>query len=412
MSHKVTICALIATTYLVAGAQAADTDQSIFTFNGFGTLGLVHSSDDQADYVSTLVQPNGAGYSRSWSASVDSLIGGQVTANITPQLAAVVQLVAQQNYNNSYWPHVEWANIKYQFTSDFDLRIGRIVQPTFMLSDFREVGYANPWVRPPTEVYSLNPITYVTGADASYRLHMGDVTNTLQANYGRNQSVSFPADSHFDASSLWGIFDTTEYGAALLHLCYVDARSSLVSPADALFNAFSQLGPQGTAIAQEYDSINKTVTLLSVGASYNPGQWFAMGEWARSRSDSFIGVSTGWYVSGGYRVGKFTPYLTYAQVTERIRSAAGLNVSELPISLQPIAAALNGGLDATLASRPVQYTSSAGVRWDFAKNLDLKLQFDRMDTGAASPGTLINIQPGFTSGTVVYLISAAVDFVF
>jgi hypothetical protein len=95
-----------------------------------------------------------------------------------------------------------------------------------------------------------------------------------------------------------------------------------------------------------------------------------------------------------------------------MRSAPGLNVSELPVSLQPIAAALDSGLDAAIASRPVQYTSSAGVRWDFRKNLDLKLQVDRINLGSDSPGTLINIQPGFSSGSVVYVVSAALDFVF
>jgi hypothetical protein len=412
MSKNITVAALIAMTFCATGAYAADTDQSIFTINGFGTLGLVHSSDDLADFVSSSFEPNGAGYSRAWSASVDSLIGGQVTANITPQLTAVVQLVAQQNYNDSYWPRVEWANIKYQFTSDFDVRIGQIVQPTFMLADSRKVGYVNPWVRPPTEVYSLNPITSLTGLDASYRLHLGDVTNTVQANYGRNLSFQFPAYSHLDASPVWGVFDDMEYGSARMHLAYVATRITLTSPADALFDAFGQFGPQGVAIAQTFETVDKSVRFLSIGASYNPGQWFAMSEWARFGSNSYIGTSTGWYVSGGYRLGSVTPYLTYAQVTERMRSAPGLNVSELPVSLQPIAAALDSGLDAAIASRPVQYTSSAGVRWDFRKNLDLKLQVDRINLGSDSPGTLINIQPGFSSGSVVYVVSAALDFVF
>ena len=403
---------MIAAALYAGGAHADNAGQSMFSFNGFGTLGVVHSSEDNADFTTTNFQPNGAGYSRSWSASVDSLIGGQVTANLTPQLSAVLQLVAQQNYDNTYWPHVEWANIKYQFTPDFDVRIGRVVEPTFMLSDSRQVGYANPWVRPPTELYTLNPITNLDGVDASYRLHLGEVTNTLQANYGRNLSFRFPARTRLDASYAWGIFDNTEYGAALLHLGYQDSTLTLQSATAALFDAFRQFGPKGAAIADAYEVVDKSVTLLTIGASYDPGQWFAMGEWVRSRSESLIGVTTGWYVSGGYRVGKFTPYLTYAQVTERITSAPGLSVSDLPASVAPIAAALNSGLSAVLASRPVQYTSSVGVRWDFMKNIDLKVQFDRMNLGAGSAGTLINIQPGFQPGSTVYLFSAAVDFVF
>jgi hypothetical protein len=123
-------------------------------------------------------------------------------------------------------------------------------------------------------------------------------------------------------------------------------------------------------------------------------------------------VTTGWYVSSGYRVRMFTPYLTYAQVTERAPSAPGLSVVGLPAYLVPAAAALNAGLDQLLASRPVQYTTSIGVRWDFMKNFDLKVQLDHMNLGAGSAGTLISTQPGFQPGSTVYLFSAAVDFVF
>jgi hypothetical protein len=401
------------TMWYPAPATAEDFGGSMFSFNGFGTVGVVNSSDDKADFVASLLEPNGAGYSRSWSASVDSLIGAQVTANLTPQLTAVLQLIVQQNYDKTYWPRVEWANIKYQFTPDFDLRIGRMVLPTFLVSDSRKVGYSNPWVRPPVEVYSLNPIAALDGVEASYRLHLGEVTNTLQSSYGRNVSIQFPAGAHVDAPYQWGIFNDTEYGAALLHLSYVLSPITLNSASTAaLFDAFRLFGPQGAAVAEDFEVVDKSVTVLTIAGSYDPGQWFAMGEWIRTRCECFIGVTTGWYVSGGYRVGAFTPYLTYAQVTERTTSAPGLSLSAVPAYLAPTVAALNAGLNELLASRPVQYTSSMGVRWDFMKIFDLKVQLDRMNLGAGSTGTLLNIQPGFQPGSTVYLFSTAVDFVF
>ena len=94
----------------------------MFSFSGFGTLGLVHSSEKHADFTSSQLKPDGAGYSHNWSADVDSLIGGQVTARFTPKLSAVVQVIAEQNYDNSYRPHVEWANLQYQFTPEFSVR--------------------------------------------------------------------------------------------------------------------------------------------------------------------------------------------------------------------------------------------------------------------------------------------------
>ena len=185
MSYKLTPIALLAMALYAAGARADDPGTPMFSFSGFGTLGVVHSSEDNADFTSSVFKPNGAGYSHTWSADVDSLIGAQVTANLTPQLSAVLQVISEQNYDNTYRPHVEWANIKYQFTPDFSVRVGRIVLPGFLVSDYRKVGYANPWVRPPLEVYSLVPITNNDGVDASYRLHFGEFTNTVQGAYGR-----------------------------------------------------------------------------------------------------------------------------------------------------------------------------------------------------------------------------------
>jgi len=383
----------------------------MFAFNGFGTAGVVHSSEARADFTASDFEPNGAGYSRSWSASVDSLIGGQVSATLGPRLSAVVQLIAQQNHDNTYWPHVEWANIKYLLTPDLSVRVGRIVMPTFLDSDSREVGYGNPWVRPPTEVYSANPITSVDGLDASYRLHLGGVTNTLQANYGRNLSFEFAAGSKFDARYVWGIFDRAEYGPTLVRVGYLSSDITLNSAA-ALFDGFRQFGPQGAAIADMYEIVGKSSSILTLAASYDPGQWFVMGEWATSRSESFLGTSTGWYVSGGHRAGAFTPYLTYAQITQRRNFSPGLSIAGLPAYLAPVAVALNTGLNDALNSRPDQYTLSIGMRWDFMKNLDLKLQFDRIDLGAGSAGTLVNPQPGFQPGSTVFLFSSVVDFVF
>jgi hypothetical protein len=394
-----------------ACADVQGPDGSTFSFNGFGTAGVVHSNEDKADFTASDFEPTGASYSRSWSASVDSLIGGQLSATFTPQFSAVLQLIAQQNYNDTYWPHMEWANIKYLFTPDLSVRVGRIVMPTFLDSDSREVGYSNPWVRPPTEVYSANPITNLDGLDASYRLHLGRVTNTLQATYGRNLSFRFAGGSKFDARYAWGIFDDAEYGAALVRVGYLSSDITL-NDGTALFDAFGKFGSQGAAITNQYDIVDKSTSILTLAASYDPGQWFVMGEWATSRSESFLGASTGWYVSGGRRVGQFTPYLTYAQITQRSNSSPGLNLAALPANLVPAATALNADLNEVLNSRPDQYTWSIGMRWDFMKNFDLKLQLDRINLGAGSAGTLINVQPGFEPGSTVFLISSVVDFVF
>jgi hypothetical protein len=152
---------------------------------------------------------------------------------------------------------------------------------------------------------------------------------------------------------------------------------------------------------------------VTVGASYDPGDWFAMSEWTRISSHSFLGVNTAWYATVGYRLGKLTPYLTSSQITAPAVSNSGLAAAGFPPELAGTVTALNAGLDAVLDStHHVQRSLSIGGRWDFVKNVDLKVQYDHMRIGADSTGTLINIQPGFQPGGTVNVFSTTVDFVF
>lgn len=398
-----------------AVASSDDPSTPMFSFGGFGTLGVVHSSNEQADFTTTEFKPNGAGYSHSWSADVDSLIAGQVTANITSKLSAVLQVISEQNYDNTYTPHVEWANIKYQFTPDLSVRIGRTALPIFMLTDSRQIGYATPWVRPPVEVYRLVPVTSNDGADASYRMALGAATNTLQVTAGRSDA-KFPNSGAFGAVTAQSrdvatFVDTFEKGFTTVHLNY--GRAHITLPAfDELFDAFRQFGAQGIAIANKYDVNKRLATFLGMGANYDPGNWFVMSEWGEIKTDSALGDNAGWYVSGGYRFAKFTPYITYAKVkADSNTSDPGLDVTELPASLAGLATGLNAGLNQILGSIAVQRTISVGARYDFMKNADLKLQYDHTRLGTGSHGTLINIQPDFTPGGSVNLVTVTIDFV-
>ena len=414
-SYERTHIALLAMALCATGARADEFDRPIFSFSGFGTLGVVHSSENNADFTSSAFKPNGAGYSRSWSAEVDSLIAAQVTANPTPRLSAVLQVISEQNYDATYRPHVEWANIKYQFTPDSSARLGRTVLPIFMVTDSRKVGYANKWVRPPVEVYSLVPVTSNDGVDASYRMPVGAATNTFQVTAGRSDS-RFPDSGGFGtvtakARGLAAFVDTFEQGFATVRLSAGRARITIPEFAP-LFGAFRQFGPAGMAIADKYDVNKSLITFLGLGASYDPGNWFVMGEWSRIESRTILGKKSAWYVSSGRRFGRFMPYVTYARANADTLSDPGLTVSALPPVLAGPAIGLNATLNSILSRNIDQETISVGGRWDLMRNVSFSLQFDRTRIGTGSKGALSNIQPGFQPGGKVNLFSVAIDFVF
>jgi len=394
----------------IAGADTEDAVASMFSFSGFGTLGVVHSSEDRADFSDNIFQANGAGYSRQWSPNVDSRVGAQVVATISPKLSGVLQIVSDQNFDGTYWPHVEWANVKYQFTPDLSVRLGRSVLPSFLFSDTRLVGYTYPWVRPPVELYSLNPVSTNDGIDVLYHLQIGDLVEKIQGNFGYSNTTLPDNRGTSRGRNSWGFIDTSEYGPFTLLLSFQASHLSNTA-SDSLFDAFRQFGPQGVAIANQYDDDNKLIEIEDVGASYDSAHWLIVGEWSHANTHSFIGDQTAWYASSGYRLGKFMPFLTYAEVRAIGNSNPGLNLMGLPPGAAQAGAGLNAGLNSVLESIADQKTMSAGIRWDFAKNVDLKLQVDHTRLGAGSSGTLINVQSGFVPGGTVNLFSAAIDFV-
>ena len=409
-AHSLLLAALA-----LPGAAAA-LDAPTFMFSGYGTLGVAHSDNGEADYLVDAFKPNGPGHTRDWSWDTDSRLGGQVTATFGAGFSAVVQVLVQQRYDDTYKPIVEWANLKYEITPDLSVRAGRVVLPIFMVTDSRRVGYANPWVRPPVEVYSMVPVTNNDGVDASWRLRAGDALATIQVTAGRSDS-RFPSASGFEAGKaearrLVAANATIESGPFTGRVTGGEARLT-IRALRPFFDAFRSLGPAGQAIADRYDVDDRKVTFLGLGASVDPGAWFAMAEWTLFDTRSVVGKKNAWYVSAGPRLGKVTPYATYARVVSKgPTSDPGFPLQGLPPPLQPQVAALNAALNMSLGSAPEQSTASLGVRWDFLRNAALKAQYDhvRMDDG--SRGTFGNIQPGFRPGGRARIFSLAVDFVF
>ena len=251
-----------------AGADSEDAVASMFSFSGFGTLGVVHSSEDQADFSANIFQANGAGYTRQWSPDVDSRIGAQVVATVSAKLSAVLQIVSEQNFDGTYWPHVEWANIQYHFTPDFSVRLGRSILPGFLFSDTRLVGYTYPWVRPPVELYSLIPVDANDGIDILYHLQVGDLVDRIQGNFGYSNSQVPNNRGTSRGRNSWGFTNTAEYGPVTLLLSF-QASHLTDTASDPFFDAFRQFGPQGIAIANQYDNDDKLIEIEDVGAVFH-----------------------------------------------------------------------------------------------------------------------------------------------
>ncbi len=392
-------------------AQANDDEKPMFTFASYGTLALTYSSEDKAEYNSSLLSSGGVGDSQSWGGEVDSRIGAQLTSNLGNDFSAVVQLVFERRYDSSWQPTVEWANVKYQLNPDFKLRLGRIALPNFLDADYRKVAYATPWVRMPVELNNLVPITNSDGLDLNYRQRWGEVQNTIQAAVG-TAKIRYPGNGHANVSAIRAISDTLEYGNFKLRLSYSRANLDL-DLADDLWNGFRQFGPPGAAIADRYSGHNKRVRFYGIGANYDPGNWFATAEYGRTTPNNFLGDRTGWYVGGGVRLNAWTPYATIAGSSVlSATSDPGLDTRRLPPNAAAVANALNDSLNYLLQSRGPQRTYSLGLRYDLSRNTDLKFQIDRVVLPNNSAGYLWNRRDDYVPGRAYHVLTFSLDFTY
>ena len=395
-----------------AFAQADDgVSRPSWSLRGFGSAGAAYSDHDGADYTASILKGSGVGASGHWSGNVDSRLGAQLSVKAGKQWSALLQVVSEQRLDHSHRPVVEWANIKYQASPDLALRFGRIALPIFLAADYRKIGYAFPWARTPVEVYGAIPFSNSDGVDASYRWNRGGLKNVTQVFFGRT-NMPLPYGARIEARKLAGFSSTVEYGAASARVSMLTTDLS-IDILRSFFDGLRRFGPQGVVLAERYAVDHKRATAVSIGASYDPGNWFAMGELGRMKTRSFLGDTTSVYATAGYRLGDFTPYLAYARVrSNSATTEPGLDLAGLPPAAAGAGAGLNAYLSWLLTTIPVQRTFSIGTRWDCMTDVALKLQLDHVTPLDGSRGTFINVQPGFRSGRPVNVASAVLDFVF
>jgi hypothetical protein len=421
--------ALVVAAAVGAACGRAQEPSKMFSLRGFGTFGAVAADVRLADYVGNAFQPDGAGFNGERSADIDSKLGVQVDARFSERWSAVVQVVAQHRFDGSYTPQIEWANLKFQATPEFSLRVGRTVADQFMFSDARLVSYISPWVRPPQEVYGMMPLTNKDGVDIEYRFGDGALRDTVRASYGQS-TLQVPGrvkDGEVDGRDFFDLNNTLAYGPLSLRLGYSSARGDYRSAdLNELFGGFTSFGQAVSAIpglaatgarafelVERYQLTDFPFSLVTVGASYDREAWLFMAEWASVDSSGLVLDASAWYATGGYRIGQFTPYLTYAQLRTERPNESGIATTGLPPPLAQAAAALNAGLGAALAhAASAQDSIAFGIRWDWRSNAAFKAQYDRIELGQGSSGRLANIQPGFELGSRVGVFSASIDFVF
>jgi hypothetical protein len=416
----------IASALAMPAAQAIDLGNGV-SVKGFGTVGMVHSSNRDADYVVNMFQPRGAGRSDETSYKVDTKAAVQLDWLASDSVSFTGQLMSKQNYDRTWTPAVALAFVKFKIAQDLDVRAGRLRPPIYMMSDYLDVNYANTWVRPPVELYSVAPIDNIDGVDVLWRPTLGGLSWLVQPYFGHSRP-DMPDGVELELDKMMGLNVSTTLGDFTVRASYLHTEVSLHSDGlKAAINALSDsaglcgVDPvacrQGAALETDADD----AVFAALGAAWDNGQYFVSSELGKRSTQSLFADSTSWYVTGGTRIGKWTPYVTYASArNDSQTSISGSSSAVIIPPGVPAGAITNGVTTALLQSNAMdQQTASLGLRYDLNKNVALKTQWDHVMTDCDSPsagtcgGIFANQEPGFANESQeIDLISASIDYRF
>jgi hypothetical protein len=410
------IASLLALPLALSSAFAQDSSTAP-TVSGFGTAAMTLTDTDQAQFA----RPNQAsGVGKRAHPGVDSNFGVQANVGINAWLSFTAQGLVRKDAEDDFGAELAWAFAKVKVSDKLSLRVGRVGLPVFMISDYRNVGYANTMLRPPSEVYAQVPMNSIDGIDATWQQSLGETTVTAQLAFGRVRSPISTGSSvaHLDASPMSALNLVAEHGPLTLRVGRADATLTLndSTALNGLFEALratgagyhlAQLAPLADALALK----KKKGSFTSAGLGLDWNSVVVQTEYAKRKTDSYVNDTASWYLMGGYRIGKFLPYYNHAQnkmdgkVANTIPAACPPGY---PAACTPTLQALSAGVN-TITVPITQSTDTIGVRWDLYRSLALKLQIDRVrPTGGT--GDLLHPAAGFRGPVTVGAM--ALDFVF
>jgi hypothetical protein len=383
----------------------------------FGTGALTWTDSADAGF-SRLNQSAGA--STRPRADIDSNLGLQLTYDASPVWSATAQALVRKGATPHVQGELAWGYVRAKLDGGVSVRVGRVGVPVYMLSDYRNVGYANTAIRPPQEVYSLAVADYIDGADLTWKAGLRDFALSAQLFGGRNRTAlaAFGATAHVQLDGIVGLILQAERGPLSVRLGHTRTRATVddldaINQLDGALRATAD-GYGFTALTELADALQvrrQPTSFTSAGLNLDGERLVLQAELARVRSGGYASSNTAWYLLGGYRFGALLPYAILGQL-ETDKVVANTVPRGCPPGYPDECGALLGQLSSAVAmATPTQEqkTVSLGLRWEVNPSSALKVQLDRIQTRHGA-GLFTNARPGFAGPVLVGAV--ALDFVY
>lgn len=362
---------------LAALSTVSFSTQAEIRFNGFASIVVGQTMSDDESFL---------GYDNDLSFSNESLFALQGIADLGDGLSATAQIVSEGG--NNFDTEFAWAYVSYEVSDYTTVRAGRLRIPFYLYSDYLDVGYAYPWVRPSTAMYNL-PFKNYDGVSVVHNTLLGEWDFSFNFVYGELEDTFFEDTSPTtgEINNMVGVATSFSREWFSGYVTYIQADIDI--PIDGV-TQFANLATALGATQSATDSLlinGDKGAFLGGGFNIDYDNWSIIGEYSVSNTDDSVLVEDdkAGYLSIGYRANfKVMPFVLFEtfETSANTSIAAGLPNVTIPalgssfdgLPLQAAASAVVNGISQD------EYTiTSVGVRYDFHPSAAFKVQYGSVD---------------------------------
>lgn len=357
-----------------------------------------------------------------------SRAGLQLEFRLGDDTRFVTQLLSRGESN--WQTSAEWAFLAHEVSASTTVRAGRLRLPLFLYSETLDVGYTQPWVSGPAEMYGILQFSSYEGVDLIYRFTGAGADWSVQPYFGYaklGSAEGYATEARGD--ELHGIDVTATWGDLTVRAGYFGSRLnipdfSLAKVAYAINESvrdnIADTAATGAATGATagcvlgysvckgiYDStydatyaivaaglpdpdltVSDTPTRYwSFGARYDNGQLLLLTEYTGSKVEGYFTDLTSCYGTAGYRFGRWMPHLTFSHLRvddpEERTFPGALWDPDGPGPAPAVASPAGAFIASAFALDQRSWT--VGVRYDWRPGLALKAEASRV--GDFTPGS-------------------------
>lgn len=356
------LLAWMASVIFGAAAPAADAEDKPaieFTGSGFVTLAagaMLGGTKDGPDINPRYLGYRGPHYISDWAQGgvyeddglqykPDTRLGLQGSVIFNPQLSLTTQVVARGARDGK--ANLEWLYGSYKVDDNLTVQVGRKRLPILYYSESQDIGISYPWVHLPADLYGWQVVNY-NGANLMYSDRVGDwhYTANVFAGAETNKDAGYQKMYNGKASKTKVRWTDIRGGELILSQDWFESRIGY-------FQNNVENGVTGTAnYAAKFRQKIYTLAFVIDYRDWLVRNEYYVGDLSKAEEKDYAQV-----FAVGYRIGKFTPMLTYSNYDTKY--------------------SVGGPLFGYTSSDEERHdTRSLSLRYDLGSSSTLKLQLD------------------------------------